>query len=257
MSVDSKMTAIADTIRSYTGKNGKLGLSDMPGAIDEAVAANGYDAGYGKGYEDGEASGYQNGYADGNDAGIADGKQAEYDRFWDAFQNYGNRKYYDFGFYYLSGSWNDESYRPKYDIICEGSEAFRQTFMGSLMTSTKVPIRCKNTRIVYTFQSCLNLKTIPLLVLEGITQINNAFKDCWALENITIEGEIPLSISFSDSTKLTKASIENIVSVLSSTASGQTLTLSKTAVTKAFGSTTAAEWTALVGTKSNWTISLV
>ena len=257
MSVNEKMTAIADTIRSYTGKSGKLGLDDMPGAINEAVAANGYDSGYSKGYAEGEENGYQNGYADGNEAGIAEGKQAEYDRFWDALQNYGNRKHYDFGFYYQSGIWDDESYRPKYDIICEGGEAFRQTFMGSPMTSTKVPIRCKNTRIVYTFQSCLNLKTIPLLVLEGITQINSGFANCPALENITIEGEIPLSISFKDSPKLTKTSIVNIVSVLSATASGQTLTLSKTAVENAFGSTTAAEWTALAGTKTNWTISLV
>ena len=245
MSIADKLTTIAENQQAVYTAGYNQGSSDGGGAA------------YQIGYETGLSEGYQNGYAEGNDAGIADGKQAEYDRFWDAFQNYGNRKYYDFGFYYQSGIWDDESYRPKYDIICEGSDAFRQTFMGSLMTSTKVPIRCKNTRIVYTFQSCLNLKTIPLLVLEGITQINNAFTNCWALENITIEGEIPLSISFSDSTKLTKTSIVNIVSVLSSTASGQTLTLSKTAVTNAFGSTTAAEWTSLVGTKSNWTITLV
>ena len=96
---------------------------------------------------------------------------------------------------------------------------------------------------------------------ENITNENVTYTQwfgwCIALETIAFDGTIGKSIDFQYSTKLTKASILNIFSVLSSTVAGQTLTLSKTAVTNAFGSTTATEWTNLVATKTNWTISLV
>ena len=42
------------------------------------------------------------------------GKKAEYDRFWDAFQDYGNRTVYTNAFCY--DGWNDEIYNPKYTI---------------------------------------------------------------------------------------------------------------------------------------------
>ena len=250
MSVNEKMTAIADTIRSYTGKSGKLKLEDMPGAINEAVSANGYDAGY------------LSGYADGVNDGVADGMQAEYDRIWDAIQSNGNRKYYDQAFADSSGTWNDETFQPKYDLLCEGGEGARQVFTSCrFLTSTKVPIRCKNTRLVYTFAYCNALKTIPLLTLEGITEINKAFDQCYELEDITIVGEIPRSISFQHSKKLTKESIEGIVSALSSAVSGYTLTLSSAAVKQWWWNEEAedisVEWDAVVNTKPNWTISLV
>jgi hypothetical protein len=55
------------------------------------------------------------------------------------------------------------------------------------------------------------------------------------------------------STKLSKASITSIINCLSSTTSGLSITLSKTAVDNAF---TAEEWAALENTKHNWTIAL-
>ena len=228
MGVKETMTAIADRIRSHTGKTEKLRLRDMPNEIDAAC-------------------------------------QAEGRRFWDAFQNYGSRNFYDQMFCAQYGGWDDETYNPRYDILCEGSEGARQTFASNRkLTSTKVPIRCKNTRLAYTFAYCTALKTIPLLTLEGITQINNAFTGCNALETITIGGEIPLSIDFQWSAKLTRESIESIVNALSDTATGQTLTLSQAAVDAAFfeeesagaGSDSGA-WAALVESKSNWTITLV
>ena len=77
-----------------------------------------------------------------------------------------------------------------------------------------------------------------------------------SLKEIRFEGVIGDTISFSDATKLSKASMENTISHLSDTASGKTLTLSKTAVNNAFGSSTGTEWLALVASKPNWTISL-
>lgn len=42
------------------------------------------------------------------------GKKAEYDAFWDALQDFGKRTNYANGFFYHA--WNDDNFRPKYDI---------------------------------------------------------------------------------------------------------------------------------------------
>lgn len=112
----------------------------------------------------------------------------------------------------------------------------------------------------YVFSGSSSLRKINKIILPdtGKPFTARSFVYLYALEDITFEGVIGGdSISFEHSTKLNKKSITNIISVLSDTDTGYTLTLSSTAVTNAFGSTTADEWTALVATKQNWTISLV
>lgn len=221
-------------------------------AGQQAAGGGGGSGSYDEGYNDGRNDGWSEGY----DEGHSVGQQAEYDRFWDAYQQNGDKTAYDSAFMY--GHWTDDIYNPKYPLKFEGSNGGRQVFSSfANLTDVKVPIYAKNTRITYTFSNCANLKTIPLLHLEGVTDFNSAFVNCVALENITIGGSIEKNISFAQSTKLTKASLTSIMEALSLTATGQTLTLSKTAVETAFGSTTASEWTALAATKPNWTISLV
>lgn len=61
-------------------------------------------------YDKGVAEGYQLGYA----SGMHDGAQSEYDRFWDTYQQNGNRKLYRRAF---SGyCWTEELLKPKYII---------------------------------------------------------------------------------------------------------------------------------------------
>ena len=74
---------------------------------------------------------------------------------------------------------------------------------------------------------------------------------------------IASSLDMKSCTLLSKASITSIINALSSTTSGLTVTLSKTAVNTAFETesggadgSTSQEWLALATTKSNWTISL-
>lgn len=82
MSVNEKMTAIADNIRDKTGTAEPLTLDDMARGVNEV-------------YEE--------------------GKNAEYDAFWDAIQTKGNNaRGYDYMF--SSYSWNDTTFKPKYDI---------------------------------------------------------------------------------------------------------------------------------------------
>ena len=90
------------------------------------------------------------------------------------------------------------------------------------------------------------------------------FKNCDGLEEIEVEGDISASIDFQYSTKLNAQSIVSIIEALDISVTGQTLTLSKTAVdsmvfpvTSEQSGDTYSDWGLLVGQKYNWTISLV
>ena len=55
------------------------------------------------------------------------GKQAEYDRFWDTYQNNGTKESY----YYTFVDWKKANFKPKYDIVptkCQGT--FQYLFDG-------------------------------------------------------------------------------------------------------------------------------
>ena len=252
-----------------------------------------YDSGWSDGYSSGYGDGYDSGYYDGQDIGYGEGQQSEYDRFWDNFQDYGNRINYEDAFNAARGIWNDETFRPKYDLIFGngyyGYSAFRRLSVTNLAetlenlgvqldtsrcetlayllqssTTQRIPtIDCTNAHVYapsgleYSFFDCGSLHTIDKLIVTEQLKYVQTFNYCPSLVNIVFDGVIGNDISFSESTNLSKASITSIVNHLSTTASGKYLTLSKTAVTNAFGSTTASAWTSLVNSRSNWTISLV
>lgn len=192
--------------------------------------------------------------------GTDTGGKSFYDKFWDTYQNYGNRNYYYYAFTY--GYWNDETFNPKYPIICSSSASANMMLSGVTITDTKVPIEII-TAGNSTFKDCKTLKTIrKLIVYETTTFDNNIFYGCSSLENIIIEGVIgnDLRISYSP---LNRESIESVINALSPTATGKTLTLKKAAVNNAFkvdvdDPTTYPEdsdWYKLRNSKSNWTIS--
>lgn len=80
MSVNEKMTAIADAIRDKTGGTEALTLDDMASAVPEVFNT---------------------------------GKKSEYDTFWDTFQQNGNRTSYNSAF---GGQWTTDIFKPKYPI---------------------------------------------------------------------------------------------------------------------------------------------
>ena len=102
------------------------------------------------------------------------------------------------------------------------------------------------------------------LDLSSATNVGNFMQQMTALREIRFQGIIGLSLDLSEAPVLSAASMENVISCLSGSASGLTLTLSAAAVNAAFetaegagdGSQSAA-WAALIATKANWTISLV
>ena len=222
MSVNEKMTAIADAIRDKTGGTEALTLDDMAAEIPKV-------------YEE--------------------GKKAERDEFWEVFQNGGKAANYYYAFH--SMRFTDANYHPKYDIvISEGTTTGRSVFQAATrITDVKVAIYANANNVQMFFSGATSLKRIPLFYVYASTTYSNTFANCEDLEELTMGGTIGQNgFNVQWSKKLNKASIESIVNALSATTSGLTVTLSKVAVNNAF---TAEEWDALEATKTNWTISLV
>lgn len=116
------------------------------------------------------------------------------------------------------------------------------------------------------FNNCPLLEEITLGTESNPMQqvAANSFNKCPSLVHFNYIGVLPVTITFEHSTKLNATSIETIVNSLSVDATGQSLTLSKAAVNKAFETSegandgsTSAEWATLIGTRPNWTINLV
>lgn len=249
-----------------------------------------FDAGRNSGGGGNWDDGYNSGYSDGRSMGYDEGQTAEYDRFWDNYQQNGNRTDYTYGF---AGAWDRTTFLPKYDIKAtslnvafhglnrddpnwetfdlvehlENLGVVLDTSKSTLLTSTFMWARIGRIGVIdcrastYPLSTTFaygKIKTIEKLIVKPELTYNGTFTSQPDLVNITIEGTIGQNgLDMSPCTKLSRASIESIINHLSTTTNGLTVTFSRTAVTNAFGSTTASAWTTLVNSKSNWTISLV
>jgi hypothetical protein len=115
------LSTIANRFRIILGTTEPINAQDFEGAIADVFSKGhstgliigrqeGYNSGYDQGFEDGKAEGGNTEEA--YNQGVADGKQAEYDAFWNSYQQNGNRTAYDYGF---SGiCWNSEIFKPKH-----------------------------------------------------------------------------------------------------------------------------------------------
>ena len=210
MSIKEKMTAIADNIRSKTGKSEPLNLDGMASGVNEV-------------YEK--------------------GKKTQYDAFWDKFQQNGQRTQYNYAFGGIG--WTMDTFKPKYDIeaVNVGS-MFYQTGITDLETAlnnagvkfdtsevtnfpstfyysdiTVIPELdcrgCANTASPFalTFRYSNDLVIIRKLILpsNGTQEFNNTFTDCSSLKQITIEGAIGRSISFASCSQLETLSLFSII----------------------------------------------
>ena len=182
------------------------------------------------------------------------GMQYEYDRVWDTLQNNGKRTYYNN--YFAGKGWiSGTTYNPKYPITCVSNGA-TSMFNGSSVTDTLVPITISGANASVFYGS--SIVTIPLLILgSGLTTMADWFTNMANLQNIIIEGEIPVTTKFGQSTKLTAQSMVSIVEHLSSSVTGKTLTFNSDAVANAdWKSTNYSSFEELVATKTNWTIGV-
>lgn len=266
MSVNEKMTAIANAIRNKTGKTGALSLDDMADKIPEV---------YNKGYADGKAQG---------------GDGDSYDEYWDIMQINGNRINYDGGF----AHWVEKYFKPKYDmkpssacyIFSRFNKDIKEIDMVEHLKKYNVTLdfsACTNFTnfLMYSFVSRLGtvdtraasavnfyiayrLKTIDSLILKDDGTQTFNFVMCSYLENITITGIIGQNINLGDC-PLLKDSIISVINALSTTTSKKTVTFKKTAINNAFGINIddestypeGSEFYNLRNSKTNWTFNYV
>lgn len=142
--------------------------------------------------------------------GEAEGRQAQYDEFWDAYQNYGNG--IDPSYAFSSSRWTDANYNPKYDLKFTSTN-LTNTFWNSKITDTKKPIHAEGCILNNTFRYAAII-TIPLLIVDENTTNTGGFSAFTTLKNITITGTIANNFNFSTCLNLTNASVDSILTHL-------------------------------------------
>lgn len=236
-----------------------------------------YDAVYDAGYEKGKSEGGGDDY---------------YNEFWDIYLDNGNKTNFQGSFF--GNGWTDVTFNPNrplhiksavntfagskitdYAAIAEriggidftGCTTFNLTWQTSSITrigTVDFSSATASGALNNTFYICNEFKTLEKCIVSKENTFPNTFVRCGKLEHIRFEGEIGNNISFADSSLLSSASLESIVNHLSVASTGQSLTLSKKAVNKAFETSegandgsTSAKWATLIGTRPNWTIVLI
>ena len=185
----------------------------------------------------------------GYDQGHEAGKQDEYDRFWDTYQQNGNRTNYNLAF--GGAGWTDETFKPKYPIAPVGNAATENTFYASEITNipdgllgfsqvtycymtfrkskliTSPPLDLSNCTqgTSWLFGQCANLKEIKTLKVSEEVTYDNLTYNCYALEKITFEGTIGKNISFQFNPLLTNESVQSIIDHLKDLTGATTQTL--------------------------------
>lgn len=190
------------------------------------------------------------------------GKKDEYDKFWDNYQNYGNRTFYN-NYAFAGYGFNFNNFYPKYDIIPDGTAnnlfyAWENS-SGSLKQRLEECGVVLDTSKVTSFSSAFNyskftelptidlssmtnasssifannygsLKSIEKLIVSENTAISSWFGQyCQNLEKLIVEGTIAKSgFNVQWQKKLTTASLLSILTALSkdsTVANGKSITL--------------------------------
>lgn len=214
------------------------------------------------------------------------GVKSEYDRFWDSFQDYGNRTGHVFAF--AGYGWTDETFKPKYTPIVSGG--FYQTFAcckirnlnADLLvvaggtcrhmfscSSANVPKGQGITNITGTldltkatdmdglFAYCFSMVNVECIKLPKTSvEVGSAFYRCEELVEIRFDtsdgGYIRRNFSFAESKKLSHDSLMSIINALYNYAgSGTTYTLT-------IGTTNLAKLTnaeKAIATEKGWTLA--
>lgn len=173
------------------------------------------------------------------------GMQTEYDRFWDNIQDNGNRVQYQYAFYSGTGAktsmWNDETFKPKYDIkptrsssvfygagftdfkaildkqgvvFDTSNSTYMDNMFGEAYRITHIPeiSAVKATNLGACFGYCEALVTIDKLIISTVqtTTFTNTFRRCISLRDILFEGLIQSSIDF----QYSPLSVESMKSII-------------------------------------------
>lgn len=222
---DKHYKAIADVIRRGYVDDIKFRPEDMAGEIDLAL-------------NDKFLQGHMQGYGEGYDAG----QQAEYDRFWDAILQDGNRDDY---YYLFSGyGWTAETFKPKYDIrgwrfqgtfaytaqlrvslidlldacgvVLDTSKATSVYGMFQYSSITEIPhidLSSLTTNASGLFSNCTKLKRIEKITYteKSACYAIGSYQECRELEDVEFAGVIAGDMNLSWSPLLTDATVQSLI----------------------------------------------
>lgn len=137
------------------------------------------------------------------------GKQAQYDEFWDVYQDYGKRTSYWGGF---TSGWSDDNFKPKYPIIATENSYM---FIYTKITNVNVDLDFTTAAtMANTFAYAYGIKYIKKIMIkaDGSTSMTNPFVGANNLIEIyEIEGLIGKSISMTASSKLSAETAKRII----------------------------------------------
>ena len=203
------LSDVADKVRTYTGATNQIKAKDLDTCVD-----NVYEA----------------------------GKKAEYDRFWDIYQENGKRKHYMNAF---SGiGWGNDTFKPKYDLIpINAYMLFRESNIVGDLTKILKDLgislsfsNCTNNQYAFysskftkiglvdfdavtstaisAFGYCSDLESVEIKVNEN-TVFNQMWTNCTALINLVIHGTIGQNgFNVKWSTLLSHDSLMSIINAL-------------------------------------------
>lgn len=221
--------------------------------------------------------------------GIEQGKQAEYDRFWNEFQQNGNRTIYAVAF---GSGWNKNNFKPKYSLRPTNAYMMFFSNAGGFLNIGEVAedyfdelgieldysnatnaaygiatLHAKrfkklnfssatNTQALFYSHNNPNTNSVEeideFVSSATTTYHSTTFEGAIFLREIRFTGVIAKSIYF-QTCPLTGESFVSVVEHLSDTTTGQTLTVNQSAINNADWSTTKyASWDELKATKPNW-----
>lgn len=100
------------------------------------------------------------------------GKQAEYDKFWDAYQDNGNRVIYNYAF--AGVGWTDENFKPKHNISGERN-VYNATFSNTNISRAikDLGIDIKTYANINNFANNARITHFNTLDFSEVTQCNN------------------------------------------------------------------------------------
>ena len=244
MSVKEKMTVIADKIREFLVTESKYSLDSMPEAICDVFsrgASLGEEVAKSKPYLDTSLLTDFSNFC-------ALGVRQEALPFLDTSNGTTFSRMFNGCYKLTTIPFLDTSNGTTFSCMFDGCSnlitipaldtsngtTFSEMFYGCSNLITIPALDTSNgTNFLYMFDGCRNLTTISLLDISNGTTIDGMFDSCISLENITFAGTISQSLDMYYS-PLTKESITSIIEHLSSSVSGKTLILKKTAVHNAF-----------------------
>ena len=231
---------------------------------------------------------YNRGCSEGYGWGELHGRKSQYDEFWDAYQDKGNRTDYAYAF----ARWRAEAFKPKYNIKPIGAITMMFAYspitdIAQLLEDARVTLDTSGATGFREFTSYGSITRIPEISTTGASSLTSifynapylhtidnlifkddgsqtwdsySFKGLSSLVNIEIEGKIGANLDMSNSSKLSYDSLmgeKGIINALkdySETSETRTLTLNATAKARLEGTNEGLAAIAQAKTKG-WTIA--